>query len=125
MQTIKVKSKQKYVFHILTENVFILGSALPEPSRHHPLGIIIVSTPQGIILFYDESSVDDMVSERQKYYCLQERDLKPRRMRKKTGHLLEKKEDFHEKRSGPSIRHIFEVAFLNLSFLTMSVAEGQ
>ena len=48
-------------------------------------------------------------------------------MRKRTGHLLEKKEDFHEESSGPNVRHIFEVAtvaFLNLIF-HMCVAEGQ
>jgi len=103
------------VFHILTENVFILGSALPEPSRHHPPGMIIVSTPQGNFLSNNKSSVDDMVLEKQIYYCLKERDLKPRRMRKRTGHLLEKKEDFHEKSYGPHIRHIHLKLQLSLS----------
>ena len=65
-----MKSEQKYVFHILAENVFILGSALPEPSRHHPPGMIIVSTSQGIILFSTKSSVNDTVLERRIYYCL-------------------------------------------------------
>ena len=115
------------MFHILTENVFILGSALPEPSRHHPPGMIIISTPQGN-LFYTKSSVDNMVLKRSVCFCLSERDPKPRRMRRRTGHLLGKKEDFHEESSGPRIRHIFEVAivaFLNLSFLMMCVPEGQ
>ena len=43
------------------------------------------------------------------------------------GHLLEKKENFHEESSGLNIRYIFEVAtvaYLNLIFL-MCVAEGQ
>ena len=87
-------------------SMFILGSALPEPSRHHPPGMIIVSTPQGNFLSNIKSSVDDMVLERQIYYCLSERDQKPRRMRRRTGHLPEKKEDFREKSFGPSVRHI-------------------
>ena len=117
------KSEQKYVFHFLNENVFILGSALPEPSRHRPPGMIVVSTPQSNFLSNIKSSVNDMVLERQIYYCLEERDPKPRRMRKRTGHLLEKKEDFHEKSPGSNIRHIIEVAsiaFLNLIFLVCS-----